>query len=298
MENRILGRTGLQVSTLGFGGAEIGFQGIDLSTVEKLLGDALDAGLTVIDTGECYKDSEELIGKAVSHRRSEFSLFTKIGHGSGFQENDWDLKMLEKSIDRSLKRLNTDYVDLLQLHSCPEEILRRGEVIELLGKFKQQGKTRFIGCSGDGQAALYAVRTGLFDTLQTSLSIADQEAIELTIPEARQREMGVIAKRPLANAAWRTGEKPADSYHHEYWERLKQLRYHFLNEAVPEAVAYALRFTLSVPGVHTAIVGTTRPGRWEENAAFLSKGPLPIEAIAEIRGRWQQASKGNWPGLR
>ena len=83
MERRTLGRTGLEVSALGFGGAEIGYEGASLADVERLLGSALDAGLNVIDTAECYVNSEELIGQAVSHRRDHFHLFTKCGHASG-----------------------------------------------------------------------------------------------------------------------------------------------------------------------------------------------------------------------
>jgi len=113
MERRRLGRTGLEVSALGFGGAEIGYQDASLDMVERLLGSALDAGLNVIDTAECYAGSEELIGQAVSHRREHFYLFTKCGHASGFELPDWDPKMLEQSIDRSLRRLRTDRVDLV-----------------------------------------------------------------------------------------------------------------------------------------------------------------------------------------
>lgn len=185
MERRAYGNTDMQVSILGFGGAEIGNK--DLPTVEKLLHSALDAGLNVIDTAECYGNSEELIGKALAGRRSEYYLFTKCGHASGLDYPDWDPVLLEKTIDRSLQRLQVDYVDVIHLHSCSEEILRQGEVIEVLKKAKEQGKTRYIGYSGDTKDALYAVQTGVFDSLETSVNIADQEAIDLTIPEALQR---------------------------------------------------------------------------------------------------------------
>src|SRR2546425_3372973 len=102
MEHRQFGRTGMDVSVLGFGGSEIGFEGATPETVSKLLNAALDAGLNVIDTAECYKNSEELIGQAVSHRRSDYYLFSKCGHNSGFKEEDWDPAMLEKTIDRGL----------------------------------------------------------------------------------------------------------------------------------------------------------------------------------------------------
>jgi hypothetical protein len=298
MEKRKFGRTDMEVSILGFGGAEIGFQGISSETVERLLNSALDAGLNVIDTAECYKASEELIGKAVSHRRSEYYLFTKCGHASGFDLPDWDPKLLEQSIDRSLRRLKTDYVDLVHLHSCSEEVLRRGEVIEVLQRARDAGKTRYIGYSGDGQAALYAIRCGAFDSLQTSINIADQEAIELTLPEARERGIGVIAKRPIANACWLSGAKPADAYSQPYWERLQKLDYPFLKDGPEASIATALRFTLSLPGVCTAIVGTTKPERWRQNAALLEAGPLPAEQMAAIRERWRAVAGADWVGRR
>jgi len=87
--------------------------------------------------------------------------------------------------------------------------------------------------------------------------------------------MGVIVKRPIANAAWRSGTlKPTDSYHQTYWERLQQLNYAFLEETASDAAETALRFTLSFPGVSTAIVGTTNPDRWVQNALLVNKGLL------------------------
>ena len=296
MKRRLLGKTGLEVSELGFGGAEIGFQAASLSTVERLLGSALDAGLNVLDTAECYAGGEELIGQAVAHRREHFHLFTKCGHASGFDEPDWDLKMLEKTIDRSLKRLQTDRVDLLQLHSCDESLLRQGDVIALLEKARDAGKARFIGYSGDGAAARYAVECGAFDTLQTSLSIADQEPISLTLPLALERGLGVIAKRPIANAAWTKAAMPEEEYAYPYWQRLQALDYDFLQ--TPLAASVALRFTLAQPGVATAIVGTQNPDRWARNAALLDAGPLPPAEVAAIRARWQKIARPDWVGQR
>jgi aryl-alcohol dehydrogenase-like predicted oxidoreductase len=296
MERRVLGKTAMEVSVLGFGGSEIGYQQASVDTVERLLSSALDAGLNVIDTAECYLESEELIGQAVGHRRDDYYLFTKCGHSSGLDYPDWNPRLLDESIERSLKRLKTDFLDLTQLHSCSVETLRRGEVIEALQRACEQGKTRFIGYSGDGEDALYAIECGAFDTLQTSVSIADQQALELTLPQARERGMGVIAKRPVANAVWKHETKPSDSYVHAYWDRLRKLDYDFLKKDVPEALALALRFTLSVPGIHTAIVGTTKPGRWHENAKALEAGPLPREEFSSILSRWKEIAGADWGG--
>ncbi|RYG36838.1 aldo/keto reductase, partial [bacterium] len=173
MEHRKLGATDLDVSLLGFGGSEIGSPEVSQETVEKLLNAALDAGLNVIDTAECYRESEEKIGKSVAKRRDEFHLFTKCGHTSGLEGEDWDPNMLRRSIDRSLQRLQTDRVELIQLHTCDEATLRKGEVIDVLIRAREAGKTRFIGYSGDNDSAAYAVESGAFDTLQTSVSIAE-----------------------------------------------------------------------------------------------------------------------------
>lgn len=286
----------MQVSVLGFGGAEIGFEGVTEADAGRLLGSALDAGLNVIDTAECYATSEELIGKTVSHRRSDYYLFTKCGHASGLSYSDWDPKLLEASIERSLQRLKTDYVDVIHLHSCSEELLRQGDVIDVLKRAKEQGKTRYIGYSGDHKAALYAVQCGAFDSLETSLNIADQEAAELTLPEALKRGMGVTVKRPIANAAWRSGSKPASEYQHTYWDRLQELKYDFLNGDLQESIGTALRFTLSTPGVGTAIVGTANPDRWQQNAALLAKGMLPDAEYRAIRARWQEVAGADWIG--
>ena len=296
MERRRLGQTDMDVSVLGFGGSEIGYERASARTVARLLGSALDAGLNVIDTAECYEQSEALIGDAIGSRRGECYLLTKCGHPRGFGRGDWRPASLLSSIERSLKRLRTDRLDLIQLHSCSLADLRRGDAIDALERARGRGWTRYIGYSGDGEAARYAVECGRFDTLQTSVSVADQEALELTLPLAASRGMGVIAKRPLANVAWRYARKPAEPYYQAYWARLRALDYPFLRDTSDEAVATALRFTLAAPGVHTAIVGTKRPERWPQNARLLEAGPLPAAEVKQIRARWRKIAEPSWTG--
>ena len=298
METRRLGNTDMEVSTLGFGGAEIGLEGpgASLKTVTRLLHSALDQGLNVIDTGECYGTSEELIGRAASGRRQDYYLFTKCGHPDGMPGEDWRPDSLLRSIERSLRRLRTETLDLIQLHSCSEDELLKGTVIDTLQRAREQGYCRYIGYSGDSRAAYYAVQCNAFDCLQTSISIADQEALGLALPLAREQNLGVIAKRPLANAAWRTGRKPANSYHHTYWDRLQRLDYPFIQHSLETSISTALRFTLSAPGVHTAIVGTLTPGRWRQNATLLEAGPLPSRQYDAIRRRWKEVAEASWIG--
>ena len=188
----------------------------------------------MIDTAECYLQSEELIGQAVASRRGEFFLFTKCGHPEGPYAEDWRPDSLLQSIRRSLQRLQTDRVDLVQLHSCSEAELRKGDVIAALVRARELGYTRYIGYCGDDQAARYAVGCGAFDALQTSLNIADQQAIDLTLPLARERGMGVIIKRPIANAVWRYAQKPENTYVQPYWERLQKLAVRLPAKATPK----------------------------------------------------------------
>jgi aryl-alcohol dehydrogenase-like predicted oxidoreductase len=296
MEQRLLGKTGLKVSVLGFGGSEIGSNRLGEASVERLLNAALDLGLNVIDTAECYGASEESIGATVAHRRQDYYLLTKCGHPAGLPLPEWTPALIEKSIERSLKRLRTDYLDVVQLHSCDEETLRRGEVIAALQRQRDKGYARYIGYSGDSRAALYAVECGAFDTLQISVSIADQEGIDLVLPAAIQNGVGVIAKRPIANAAWITRWPFIHPYSRVYRRRLRRLDFDFLNRKGRVAVGTALRFTLTVPGVHSAIVGTSKVSRYETNAALAAQGALPPTVYESIRRRWAAVAQSDWTG--
>jgi len=299
MEKRIFGRTGLEVSVLGFGGAEIGYENASQVDVDRMLGAALDAGLNVVDTAECYAISEELIGKSIARRRSDYYLFTKCGHSYGFEESDWDPTMLRKSIDRSLTRLQTDYVDVINLHSPPVDVLRRGDAIAVLEEARATGKTRWIGCSADDVEAAFVVDCGAFDVIQTSLNIADQQAITITLPKALAANMGVIAKRPIANAAWsKSSRDQVGGYSQIYWDRLKELDYDFLKSNATDHLRQVLQFTLGQAGVHVAIVGTKNPERWKGNAEAASAPPLSADEMAAIRDRWIAVAGKDWVGQR
>src|SRR5215469_3747161 len=307
MEYRTLGNTGLKVSVIGLGGSEIGYQDIAQKIVDTIVHRALDAGVNVIDTAECYADSEQLFGRALGKRRSEIVLMTKCGHamlasaadrGGGFARSEWDRAMLEASIDRSLRRLRTDYVDVIQFHSPPRAVLDDGAVVRVLENARKAGKARFIGLSLDADDGAHAVEMGVFDTLQISLSVADQQAIDLVLPKAAARQMGLIAKRPIANAVWGSKSAPGDWYTRPYWDRMRALDYEFAHGDFEESIAIALGFTLATAGVHCAIVGTTKPNHLEANIAMLARGPLRRTDYEAIRSRWREVSKPDWRGQR
>jgi len=141
------------------------------------------------------------------------------------------------------------------------------------------------------------LETGAFDALQISVSIADQESIERVLPLAKKRDMGIIAKRPVANAVWLRSRVPTSDYSREYWDRLKKLDFDFLAKSASDAFATALRFTLSVPGVHTAIVRQPRsPKESRATPTSRPRGPLPEAEFDAIRERWQAIAKPHWFG--
>lgn len=297
MEKRKFGKTDMEFSVLGFGGAEIGFNPNQTQEdVNLLLNSALDAGLNVIDTAAAYKTSEEMIGVSVGKRRNEYFLLSKCGALDAFTRFDWSKKGIIETIENSLRALKTDYLDIAQLHSCDAEILRQGDCIEGLQRAQEKGYTRYIGYSGDREEAKVAIEMDVFDSFQTSVNIADQTPIDGNISLAAEKGFGIIAKRPIANAVWRHTSKPADTYHHEYWDRIQKLKFDFLNKSTEDATAIALRFTMTIPGVDTMIVGTTRPNRWQENAKYVAKGNLSAEEYEAIRNRWREIADENWVG--
>ena len=156
-----------------------------------------------------------------------------------------------------------------------------------------------LGTDGEeGQQAIVADR-GEIDALVLGEEegLADQEPLELTLPFARERQMGIIAKRPIANAAWKEQHRPIDSYHHVYWDRLTKLHYDFIRQgSLEKSIAHALRFTLTIPGVHTAIVGTSKPERWLQNAKMIEAGPLSESEFEAIRERWDDIGPSTWIG--
>jgi aryl-alcohol dehydrogenase-like predicted oxidoreductase len=285
----------MSVSVLGFGTATVGFDNVGLDVVRELLVEAREVGVNLIDTAECYGSSEELLGLAMAGAPDPFLVVTKCGHPDGGWKEDYSQPSLQRSIERSLQRLQRPHLDAVLLHSCSEEVLQRGDAITALQRARQAGHTRFIGYSGDGRAAAWAIQSGCFDLLEISVNVADQESIENIIPRAVLAGMGVIAKRPLANAMWQPPAPPENHYHRPYWERLKELNYPLLQNP-SEAAATALRFTLSVPGVGTAIVGTKQPGRLRQNAAHVARGPLSEPEFESIRRRWLERSGGHWGG--
>ena len=310
MEMTTLGKTGMEVSRLGAGLVEIGKQLTlnDVAQAGQVLNSALDAGINFLDTAECYGVSEELIGLTIAHRRSEFILATKAGHvAGGYSGVPWTVQTVRDSIDRSLVRMKTDYVDLVQLHAFDLSGPPAEEVIQAVIEAKEAGKTRFVGYSQENEDALWAVKSGLFDTLQTAFSLADQRARYELFRLAEAKGVGIIVKRPIANAVWGKalapgGDEPSyysdDGVYNQLLERARAIAGIGPIPAAPDdPIEMALGFVLAQPEVGTAIVGTRDPAHMLANIRIVEERlPLPEEAVKELRRRYDQVGK-DWRSI-
>jgi len=308
MDKRTFGATGVRVSPLGFGAAPIGYLETSQADVARILHELLDRGVDVIDTAACYPGSEEAIGKAVADRRDDYTLVTKCGHQVGDLPGDeWSAELIGGTIDRSLRLLRTDRLDVVLLHSCGREVLERGEAVETLVRAREAGKVGWIGYSGDDEDAAHAATLPELSVLEVSVSICDQRNLDVVLPAARERGLAVIAKRPLANAAWKKlVEQPGlyGEYARVYTERLallgiapEDLGFEGAHDALWPQIA--LRFVLSQPGVHTAIIGTTDQRHAQSNIEAAERGPLPRAAVDRLREAFraaEEASGERWVG--
>lgn len=291
MKLRRFGNTGLRVSILGFGAMQVGEPRVSEAAAGRLLNEVLDAGVNLIDTARGYKLSEERIGRHLAHRRDEFILSTKCGYAIPGC-TDWTARCITRGVDAALRRLRTDRIDIMHLHSCPMETLMRGAVVEALLRAVNQGKVRVAAYSGENEARQFAITSRRFGSIQTSINVCDQRAIRAALPGARRLGMGVIAKRPLANAFWRFQRRPKGEYCEPYWERARAMR---LSPGRLAWDAFALRFVAFLPGVHSCIVGTADIGHLRRNIALLTRGPLPKAEQRRIVSLFRQHDE-SWAG--
>ncbi len=297
------GNTGEEVSILGFGTAPIGYLNADQERAGKILNMMLDAGVNLIDTGASYPGSEQMIGKTIGHRRREFLLVSKCG-GSlpDIEDGKWTPSLVSKTVDRSLKNLGTDVLDVMLLHSCDLKTLKENGLIEPLVQARDAGKIRFLGYSGDNETAAYAAGLEEISVIETSINLADQINITKVLPICRSRNVGVLAKRPIANAAWKDISQQQGlykTYAKVYTDRLAKMKLQpadlgFTDADWPEI---ALRFTLSQSGVHCAIIGSQNPDNAARNIALADKGPLPADVVQKIQQAFLTADPdGRWAG--
>ena len=273
---------------MGFGAGHIGSPALSEAQVGRLLEGVLEAGITLIDTARGYGLSEERIGRHLAHRRGEFILSSKGGYGvEGLP--DWSGQTITRGIERALRLMKTDSIDIFHLHSCPLETAQREDILAALEEAKHQGKIRVAAYSAENQALEWAVQSGYFGGVQTSVNLFDQHNQRVALPLALERGVGVIAKRPLANVPWQFAERPVVHYAEEYWQRMNTMG---LEPQGMEWLELALRFSAYTPGVSSIIVGTGKLDNLRKNADLVAKGPLPP---AETR-RWREAFQKHGQG--
>jgi aryl-alcohol dehydrogenase-like predicted oxidoreductase len=241
LEPRPFGNTALSVSIVGLGAGQVGEKDVTEAEAAQVLNGALDLGITLIDTAASYGLSEERIGRHIGRRRGEFVLSTKGGPAINGRP-DWTPGSVLASIERSLRLTQSERIDIFYLHSCPVEILRRGDLQDTLDNAISTGKIGVAGYSGDNEPLAFAVESGRFGSVETSVNIADQWNLRNVL--GRRPEVGVIAKRPIANAPWRFVDRPAGHYAELYWERLQALK---LDPSGMDWTEFALRFTAYAP---------------------------------------------------
>ena len=291
MELRPLGKTGLEVSLLGLGAGAIGSADLGEGEVSRLLHGALDLGISLIDTAPSYGTSEERIGRHLAGRRAETVLSTKVGYGVPGVP-DWTGDAIVAGVDLALRRLRTDRLDVVHLHSCPLDVLRRDDVLEGVRRMSASGKVRVAAYSGEGDALEFAIGSGLFGAVQASVNVCDQGALRRILPNAAERGLGIIGKRALANAPWLGRPPPGDQAAAIYLERFRQMA--LAPGPLPWDELF-LRFAAFSAGISACLVGTRRLENLTKLAAAVGRGTLPPEERQRLLDSWDRADRG-WTG--
>jgi aryl-alcohol dehydrogenase-like predicted oxidoreductase len=290
MLTRPFGTTGLTVSAIGLGTGGIGHPDLDDALAGEVLQGALDLGVTLIDTARSYGEAEARIGRFLARRRSEFVLVTKGGYGADLVP-DWTHAAVVRGIERALVTMQTDVIDVFLLHSCPKDTALRDDILEALERARLAGKVKVTGYSGEGEALGACVRSGSFGAVECSVSLFDQRNLDAIIPSAEARGVGVIAKRPLANAVFSIPSWPDDE-HADYWQRMQAMQ---LDVPPGGWVPLATRFAAFAPGVSSAVVGTSSLGHLEEAVRALDVGDLDLDHRNRILTAFATKDRG-WDG--
>ena len=298
LPKRRLGRTGLNVTVLGFGAMELRgqnwrFSGRELAPgqAKQILNAVLDSGVNFIDTSIDYGASEELIGEHISGRRKEFFLASKCGclvDPADFTPENrmthiFTKKNIASGVDQSLRRMKTDHLDLVQLHNCPSrQVLEQEHAIETLQYLKREGKIRFIGSSSTVPDIADHIKMGVFDAFQIPYSALERDHEDI-ISEAAKNGAGIIVRGGVARGAPGVGQGSEPRW--GLWEKAR------MGEILDgmSQTEFMLRFTISHADMHTTIVGTLNPHHLNENLTAVRKGPLPTSIYAEAKRRLSAA---------
>jgi aryl-alcohol dehydrogenase-like predicted oxidoreductase len=320
MNYRSFGSTGLRVSEIGLGCSSIGKGANDERESILLLNRAFELGINFYDTADAYGygRSEELIGRTFKDRRSRVIIASKVGtlpsslgrigkvispalepvrrviqpwrgvlKRFSKPRQEFSSTYIKEAIDKSLRRLQTDHIDLYQLHNPPTFMLERGEIFETLDFLRNQGKIRFYGVSAETIGdALICLRYSRVSSVQVVLNLLEQEAVKELLPLAQQKKIAIIARVPLARGLLtkrmtvQTGPVIDKSELELRRSKVEELSF-LVNESrtLPQA---AIQFVLHHPQVSVAIPGTRTIKHLEENAKAHVARPLKKEEVDKI----------------
>ena len=303
---RALGRTGADVTILGYGAMELrgGPRGPEIGDEDagRLLNAVLDGGINLIDTSPDYGGSEELIGRCIGRRRDEFFLASKCGClielPAGVPPpypHDYSPANVRADVEQSLRRLRTDRLDLVQVHMSPSKAtLEENHTVETLKTLQDQGKVRFIGMSGILPNLPEHIAMNVFDVFQIPYSAVQRDHEDL-ITQAAASKAGTLIRGGAARGAasedknWRTGplsQQPGVGQRNWASSGIEDL----IKDAGLTNMEFMLRFTLSHPGLSSTIVGTANPAHLAANIATAERGPLPEDLYEEAKKRLQPAN--------
>jgi len=300
-----LGKTNLLISEIGFGAWAIsgrGYGPTDDKESIRALHKALDLGVNFIDTADIYGDghSEELIGRVLRERGDKQTVIaTKFGwdfYRDGGIRSNLKRNYISFALEKSLKRLGREWIDIYQIHNSKPDDIERDNVYETLDELKKQGKIRFYGVSAYYlEDAIEAIKTVKPDTIQIIYNILEPEAGEKLFPLAIKNDIGIMAREPLASGLL-TGKYNENSSfpktdHRHGWSKKfleegakKVSRLKFLEKEGQTLIQAALRFSLSHKAVSVVIPGAKTVRQVEENisAAEADLSPYELKRIREL----------------
>jgi aryl-alcohol dehydrogenase-like predicted oxidoreductase len=315
---RTLGKTGLEVSVLGYGAWGIGqsmWIGADDDESLRALRTAIERGVNFIDTAHGYGDghSEQLVGRAVRAAAETVYVATKIPPKNGLwpapagvrAEEAFPAEHVVRCTEESLERLGLETIDVQQFHVWSDEWVGQGDWLDGIEQLKRDGKIRFFGVSNNDHEPSNAVRlveSGQVDTVQVIYNVFDQSPEDELFPAVEAARVGVIARVPFDEGSL-TGritpdtQFPEGDFRHDYfggdrkeqvWTRAQAVAAD-LDVPVDELAGPALRFAVTHPAVSCAIPGMRSVRNVERNVAAVEAGPLTAEQVAALRPhRWER----------
>ncbi|MEV0616510.1 aldo/keto reductase [Nonomuraea sp. NPDC050404] len=294
-----LGRTGLEASRLGYGAMELrGPQAWGKPVTDEqartVLNSVLDSGVNVIDTSPDYGDAEKHIGRWISHRREEFILSSKCGcplaaggDPRTVPPHVYTRANVRACVEQSLRRMRTDYLDILMVHMSPSVAVMQAEdtIAEMLA-LQDEGKIRFMGMSGELPHLPEHIALGAFDVFLLPYSALDRSHEKL-ISAAVAAGAGTIARGSVARPLTAPPEVLPEPVRRPLADRHARLTAAGLNDLLDGAstMELLLRFILSHPDLHSVIVGSTQVAHVQANVTAAKKGPLPADVYNALLDR-------------